>query len=74
MAITFDVLHLYNDLDVLRQHKDLTWRGLAVEAGVSPSTVSRMGKGAKPDADSMARLLSWSGLTFARYVETTPED
>jgi len=49
-----DVQALYDALDQQRRSKKLSWRQLAGEAGVSPSTLSRMTQGKRPDVDSLA--------------------
>lgn len=46
-----------------RSRGDLTWRALASEAGLSPSTLSRLAQGHTPTVDGMVRLADWLGLT-----------
>lgn len=63
---------LYDALDQQRRKKKLSWRQLAGEVGVSPSTLSRMGQGKRPDVDSFASLVDWLGApagTFLRGPE-----
>ena len=50
---------LYASLDAARAERGLSWRGLAQEIGVSPSLLSRLGNGFKPDADGFATLVAW---------------
>jgi transcriptional regulator with XRE-family HTH domain len=54
---------LYAALDAARQNRGLSWRSLAKEIGVSPSLLSRLGNGFKPDADGFATLVTWLGMT-----------
>jgi hypothetical protein len=35
---------------------------------VSPSTLSRLGQGRKPDVDGLAALAAWSGLDIREFV------
>jgi len=50
---------LYSTLDAVRKERGLSWRSLAREIGVSPSLLSRLGNGLKPDADGFATIVAW---------------
>ena len=63
-----DVAALYAALDQHRQTKKLSWRKAADEAGVSPSTLTRLGQGKRPDVDSFAALIRWLGLPPDRFL------
>lgn len=63
-----DVDALYGALDQKRQRQKLSWRQVAAEAGVSPSTFSRMTQGKRPDVDSFARLVNWLGVSADRFL------
>jgi len=52
---------LYAALDAQRQGRDLSWRQLAKEVGVSPSTMTRLAQGQRPDIDAFAALVQWLG-------------
>ena len=48
---------------------------VAHEAGVGPSTLSRMAQGNRPDVDSFAALVHWLGLPadqFMRHPDSPP--
>ncbi|MFF1253790.1 helix-turn-helix domain-containing protein [Pseudarthrobacter sp. NPDC058329] len=62
MKTHINVTTLYAALDAARQERGLSWRSLAKEVGVSPSLLSRMSNGFKPDADGFATLVTWLGL------------
>jgi len=47
----------------------MTWRSVAAAAGVSPSTLTRMKQGRRPDVDSMAALARWAGLDVDNFIE-----
>lgn len=65
---SFDADAFYTALDLERQVRRMTWRDVAHQAGVSPSTLTRMKQGKRPDVDSMAALASWSGLDIDDFV------
>lgn len=58
-APTVDVKALHAALDAARRANDLSWRKLAKELGVSPSTMSRMANGLSPDLPAFAAMTSW---------------
>lgn len=64
----FDVEAFYSALDSQRQSQRMTWKQVAEESGVSASTLTRMAQGRRPDVDSMAALLVWSGLDANSFV------
>jgi transcriptional regulator with XRE-family HTH domain len=57
-----DVPELRRRLDVRRRERGLTWRQLADRVDVSPSTLSRLADGNRPDADALVSLLVWLDL------------
>jgi transcriptional regulator with XRE-family HTH domain len=66
--VTFDAGALYAALDAQRQARGLNWKQVAKEAGVSASTLTRMAQGRRPDVDSLASLLRWSGLEASAFI------
>lgn len=60
---------LYSALDAARQERNLSWRGLAGEIGVSPSLLSRLGNGLKPDTDGFATIIAWLRLPAENFFE-----
>ena len=65
-----DVQGLYAALDAERQAREISWRTLAKEAGVQPSTLSRMANGHAPHVDAFAALTSWLGTRAEDYLVT----
>jgi transcriptional regulator with XRE-family HTH domain len=65
---TIDVESLYVALDRKREAEKLSWRGLAQELGVAPSTFTRMVQGRRPDADTFAAMVRWLGLPMDQFV------
>lgn len=64
----FDAQGFYEALDRERRAREKTWKQVANEAGVSASTLTRMGQGKRPDVDSLAALAAWSGLKVDQFV------
>jgi transcriptional regulator with XRE-family HTH domain len=64
----FNADGFYAALDGQRQSRKLTWKKVAEESGVSASTLTRLAQGRRPDVDSMAALLAWSGLSADTFV------
>lgn len=69
---------LYSALNAARQEMgNPSWRSLAAEIGVSPSLLSRIANGQKPDADGFATLVTWLRLpaeTFFRHHDGSAEE
>jgi transcriptional regulator with XRE-family HTH domain len=64
----FDAEGFFNALDDVRTSRELTWKQIADESGVSASTLTRMAQGRRPDVDSLAALLKWSGLSADDFI------
>lgn len=69
--VSFDSERLYAVLDSHRIARKLTWKQVAEQAGVSASTLTRMSQGRRPDVDSLAALLDWSGESTECFVIPT---
>ena len=65
----FDAEAFYSALDAERRSRKQTWKRVAEEAQVSASTLTRMAQGRRPDVDSLAALVSWSGLSADTFVK-----
>ena len=68
---TVDVEALYAALDNKRKTRGTSWRELARELDVSPSTFSRMAQGRRPDVDTFATLLRWLGMPAESFMRGT---
>jgi transcriptional regulator with XRE-family HTH domain len=60
---------LYSALDAARQARGASWRSLAKEIGVSPSLLSRLGNGLKPDADGFATIVAWLNVPAEQFFD-----
>lgn len=64
----FDADGFYAALDRTLRARKVTWREVSTVTGVSPTTLTRMGQGRRPDAASLAALSAWAGINPAHYV------
>lgn len=63
-----DARALQDSLDQVRMQRELSWRQLAGEIGVSPSLLSRLRNGYKPDAEGFMTLVRWLGVPAERFL------
>jgi transcriptional regulator with XRE-family HTH domain len=68
---TVDVEALYAALDGKRKAQETSWREVARELEISPSTFSRMAQGRRPDVDTFATLLRWLGMPAESFMRST---
>jgi transcriptional regulator with XRE-family HTH domain len=73
-AYLLDVPELYRRLDVRRRERGLTWRQIAEQLDVSPSTFSRIADGNRPDADALVSLLVWLDLDTDIAIMIKPKE
>lgn len=67
--MTVDVARLHAALDAARESKGMSWRQLAKELGVSPSTMSRLAnEDAKPDVNAFAAMVTWLGVPAEKFM------
>ena len=69
----FDFDAFYAALDDIRRSRGTTWRQVAREAEVSPSSLTRMAKGSRPDIDTVASLAAWAELDPATFFPQAAE-
>jgi transcriptional regulator with XRE-family HTH domain len=55
-------------LDAQRRALQISWRELARQASVSPSSLTRMQQGKNPDVNTFASLLQWLKLPAERFM------
>lgn len=65
--IRFDLEGFFSALDGCRIGRNKSWKQVADEAGVSASTLTRMGQGKRPDVDGLAALAGWSGIEVSEF-------
>lgn len=70
MSTTVDVKALYAALDLAREDRGWSWRQLARDLGLSPSTMSRLANGHKPDVDAFAAIVAWLNADANDFILT----
>lgn len=68
MSQGFDNEKFYAALNAVRLSRHMTWKDVAGEAKVNASTLTRIGQGSNPDADTLAALLAWSKLKAEEFI------
>jgi transcriptional regulator with XRE-family HTH domain len=68
MADLFDTEAFFSALNAVRAKQGMTWKDVAAQANVNPSTLSRIGQGKKPDLNGLSALLIWSGLKAEMFM------
>ncbi len=66
----FDVDALHAAMDSQRRSRRLTWKEVAVESGVSASTLTRLSQGRQPDVNSLAALTAWLGMSADHFMRS----
>jgi len=64
----FDAKALYQALDEKRESRDLSWREVAAEIGVSVSTITRTRTGGRMEVDGMLAMVAWLGVPVETFV------
>jgi transcriptional regulator with XRE-family HTH domain len=67
---SIDVQALYATLDSKRDREEMSWRDVAKDLELSPSTFTRLAQGQRPDIDALATLLQWLQLDAQRFVKS----
>lgn len=74
MAYTsVDVASLHAALDAARTTKQLSWRQLAAELDISPSTLSRMANGYTPDTAAFTSMVTWLNISAEKFIKSGGE-
>lgn len=73
-----DVGRLFAVLDSRVTAEGISWRQAAAKIGVSPSLLSRLRNGQRPDLDAYASIVRWLGMSADAFLgdpstETSPE-
>ena len=72
-STTVDVVSLYAALDAARTKKELSWRQLALELDLSPSTLSRLANGYTPDTAAFTSMVTWLNIPAERFIRADGE-
>ena len=74
--LNFDFEAFYKALSATVAARNVNWKTVSEQTGVSQSTLSRMSKRRQPDAASLTALSAWSGLNpvdFTAAPKKSPE-
>src|SRR5690349_2007391 len=63
-----DVEVLVRTIDARRKAGNISWREVARKAGVSPSTLTRMQQGKRPDVDTFGALVRWLNVPADNFL------
>ncbi len=65
---TIDLGALHAAMDAARAARGLSWRQIARELELSPSTLSRLGTGQHPDVNAFASMVRWLNLPAESFM------
>ena len=65
----FDADAFYEALAATVAAREVTWKQVSRDTGVSATTLTRMAQGRSPDAASQAALSAWAGINPADFVK-----
>ena len=71
--LNFDFEAFYKALRATVAAREINWKTVSDETGVSQSTLSRMSRGRQPDAASLTALSAWSGFNPVDFT-TAPKN
>ncbi len=64
----FDAHALYLALDAQRCSRGMSWQQVALEVGVSASTLTRAKRGGRMEVDGMLAMVRWLGRTVESFT------
>ena len=67
-----DVQALADAISLVAGHRGISMRVVAAETGLSPSSLTRMAQGQKPDADGLVTLLAWLNARAGAFTIPRP--
>ena len=72
--LNFDFAAFFKALSATVAARDISWKAVSEQTGVSQSTLSRMSKSRQPDAASLTALSAWSGLNPVNFTTAPKND
>jgi transcriptional regulator with XRE-family HTH domain len=64
----FDARALYAALDAERRTRGLSWQQVAIETGVSATTLTRTKQGGRLEVDGTLAMVRWLGRTIESFT------
>jgi transcriptional regulator with XRE-family HTH domain len=68
-----NVSALYGALEDEKNTRHISWRQLARECHLSPSTLTRLANGHRPDVDAFAALVGWLGQPAEAFMTASSD-
>lgn len=68
----FNSKALYDALNNERLARELTWREVADQIGVSVTTITRIKSGGRMEVDGMLAMVWWLGVPVETFVSDLP--
>jgi transcriptional regulator with XRE-family HTH domain len=68
----FNAKALYEALDRQRQDRNLSWRQVADETGVSVATLTRTRRGGRMELDGALSMVRWLNRTIESFTDDWP--
>lgn len=72
--MVLDVEALADAIALVTRYLDMSMNELAAELGISPSTLTRIGQGQKPDADALVTILAWLNAPASKFTRERQSD
>jgi transcriptional regulator with XRE-family HTH domain len=69
----FDSKALYQALNEQRVARNLTWREVADQIGVSVTTITRIKSGGRMEVDGMLAMVGWLGVPVETFVRDSSD-
>ncbi|WP_159433886.1 transcriptional regulator [Cryobacterium flavum] len=69
-----DTGRLFAVLEARTTDENLSWRQAAIQIGVSPSLLSRLRYGQRPDLDGYASIVRWLRMSADDFIEVEGDD
>ncbi len=63
-----DTTALLGALEAKKEEEGRSWRDIARELGIDHSTFTRLGRGQRPDVDTLVALSDWLGVALDTFV------
>ena len=70
----FNFTAFYKALSATVTARNISWKAVSEQTGVSQSTLSRMSKGRQPDAASLTALSAWAGINPVDFTTAPKND
>jgi len=62
---------LYAELDGKRRTEGKSWRDVAQELAISPSTFTRLAQGRRPDLETFGKMVDWLGVSADHFFSSS---